>query len=305
MIWVERRRARIDQLCAGHGIGVEAWQALRRNPAAIAGAAVVAVVALVALLAPVLAPHGSGELIPQLQAQLRPDRIPGPQPGFLLGSDQLGRDLLSRMLLGARQTLAVGTGAMLVSLVLGGALGAVAGACGGRSSTLLMRGTDTVLAIPGLLMAVALALLAARPTAASTIIAVGVVGVPVFARLMCGAVVAQRGSDHVIAATVRGVAPVTVFVRHLLPGVLGPVLVQAPLTLATAVLDVAALAFLGIGDTAPGRAEWGLMLAQAQPYLDVRPMLAAGPAIALVVVVLGCTLLGESLRSGLRPRGRG
>lgn len=304
MIWVERRTARIDRMCTGHSLSVEALRGLVRNPAAITGVVILTAFLLLALLAPLLAPHGAAEVIPQLQREMRPDLIPGPRAGFLLGSDQLGRDFLSRMLLAARQTLVVGAAATGLALVLGTAIGAAAGAFGGWADTLLMRGTDALLAIPGLLLAIAVALLAARPSAVTVIVAVGLVGVPVFARLMRGALVAQRASDHVLAATTRGIPPRAVVVRHVLPGALGPVFVQVPMTAAAVLLDVAALSFLGLGDVDPGRAEWASMLAQAQPFLDVRPALAVGPAVAIVLVALGCTLLGESLRSALDTRGR-
>lgn len=304
MIWVERRTARIDRLSTGHSLSVDALRGLVHNPAAIIGAGILGAFTLLALLAPLLAPHGAAEVIPQLQRELRVDVIPGPRAGFLLGSDQLGRDFLSRMLMAARQTLVIGAAATALALVLGTAVGAAAGACGGWADALLMRSTDALLAIPGLLLAVAIALLAARPSAATVIVAVGLVGVPVFARLMRGALVAQRTSDHVLAATTRGIPVGALVVRHVLPGALGPVFVQVPLTAAAVLLDVAALSFLGLGDTDPGRAEWGSMLAQAQSYLDVRPALAVGPAVAIILVALGCTLLGESLRAALDTRGR-
>jgi len=148
------------------------------------------------------------------------------------------------------------------------------------------------------------AALAASPSQTTVIIAVAIVGVPIFARLLRGSMLSQRNSDHVIAATALGVKRPAVVLRHMLPNAIGPVIVQATLTLATAILDAAALSFLGLGDADPGRAEWGLMLAQAQTYLDVRPALAFYPAVSIIAVALGFTLLGESLREALDPKGR-
>ena len=259
---------------------------------------------MVAALAPLIAPHGAAETFPQLQEELRPGSIPGPQPGFPLGSDQLGRDFYSRMILASQQTLLVGVLATLIGLVVGVVIGTVAGAFGGRVDTVLMRITDVLLAIPSLLLAISVAALAASPSQTTVIIAVAIVGVPIFARLLRGSMLSQRESDHVVAATALGVKRTAVVLRHMLPNAIGPVIVQATLTLATSILDAAALSFLGLGDADPGRAEWGLMLAQAQTYLDVRPALAFYPAIAIIAVALGFTLLGESLREALDPKGR-
>ena len=302
--WLERRRARIDDIAGGRSLGAEALRRLRREPAAIVGAVIIAVFVLVSALAPVLAPHSATEAFPQLQQNLRPGSIPGPQEGFPLGSDQLGRDFFSRMILASQQTLLVGVLATLIGLAVGVLIGTVAGAFGGWVDTLLMRITDVLLAIPSLLLAISVAALAASPSQTTVIIAVAIVGVPIFARLLRGSMLAQRESDHVVAATALGVKRPAVVLRHMLPNAIGPVIVQATLTLATAILDAAALSFLGLGDADPGRAEWGLMLAQAQTYLDVRPALAFYPALAIIAVALGFTLLGESLREAIDPKGR-
>jgi len=180
----------------------------------------------------------------------------------------------------------------------------VVGYVGGVLDVVVTRIIDVLLAIPSLLLAISVAALFASPSQTSVIIAVSIVGVPIFARLLRGSMLAQRESDHVIAATALGVKRPAVVIKHMLPNAIGPVLVQATLTLATAILDAAALSFLGLGDADPGRAEWGLMLAQAQPLLEVRPALALWPAGAIIVIALGFTLLGESLREALDPKGR-
>jgi peptide/nickel transport system permease protein len=289
--WLERRRTRIDDLAGGRSLTAEAFRRLRREPAAIVGAIIIGVFVVVAAFAPLLAPHSATEAFPQLQENLRPGSIPGAMEGFPLGSDQLGRDFFSRMILASQQTLLVGVLATLIGLAVGVVIGTIAGAFGGWVDTLLMRVTDVLLAIPSLLLAISVAALA-------------IVSVPIFARLLRGSMLAQRHSDHVVAATALGVKRPAVVLRHMLPNAIGPVIVQATLTLATSILDAAALSFLGLGDADPGRAEWGLMLAQAQTYLDVRPALAFYPAVAIILVALGFTLLGESLREALDPKGR-
>jgi peptide/nickel transport system permease protein len=302
--WTQRRKERIDDLAAGRSLTSEAFRRLRRDPVAITGAVIVGLFVIVAILSPWLAPHGPAEAFPELQSDLRPGHIPSSAPGFPLGSDQLGRDFLSRMILGAQQTLLVGVFATLIGLAVGIVIGTLAGAFGGWVDTVLMRITDVLLAIPSLLLAISVAALAASPSQTTVIIAVAIVGVPIFARLLRGSMLSQRNSDHVIAATALGVKRQAVVLRHMLPNAIGPVIVQATLTLATAILDAAALSFLGLGDADPARAEWGLMLAQAQTYLDVRPALAFYPAFAIIAVALGFTLLGESLREALDPKGR-
>src|SRR5919106_1793953 len=239
--WLERRRARIDDVAGGRSLGAEAFRRLRREPAAIVGAVIIAVFVVVSALASLFAPHSATEAFPQLQENLRPGSIPGPQDGFPLGSDQLGRDFFSRMILASQQTLLVGVLATLIGLAIGVVIGTFAGAFGGWVDTVLMRITDVLLAIPSLLLAISVAALAASPSQTTVIIAVAIVGVPIFARLLRGSMLAQRESDHVIAATSLGVKRPAVVLRHMLPNAIGPVIVQATLTLATAILDGAAM----------------------------------------------------------------
>ncbi|MFD4193194.1 ABC transporter permease [Amycolatopsis thermoflava] len=303
---LRRKAERIDDLVesGGTSLAADAVRRMLRNPVAITGAVITVLFVLLAILAPFLAPKNPYIPYDELRVNLRPDFIPGPMDGFVLGSDHRGYDFFSRLLVGAQQTLIVGVVATLIGLVVGMVVGGLAGALGGWVDTLLMRFTDILLAIPSLLLAISVAALFSQGTQWTVIIAVAVVSVPVFARLLRGAMLSQRSSDHVLAATALGVRRSTIVFRHMLPNSLGPVVVQATLTLATSIIDVAALSFLGLGDNDPSRAEWGLMLAQAQTLLDVKPSLAFYPAIAIVVVALGFTLLGESLREALDPKNR-
>jgi peptide/nickel transport system permease protein len=302
------RRRRVDELAetaeGGTSLTADALRRMARNPVAITGAVIVAVFVLLAVLAPWIAPKDPYTAFGVLKAQLRADTIPGPQPGFPLGSDEFGRDFLSRLIIGAQQSLVVGVMATLIGLGIGMAIGGLAGALGGWTDTLLMRLTDVMLSVPSLLLAISIAALARQSSQWTVIIAVAMVSVPIFARLLRGSMLAQRSSDHVLAATALGVRRSTIVLRHMLPNSVGPVIVQATLTLATSIIDAAALSFLGLGDPDPARAEWGLMLGNAQRYLDVRPELAFYPAIAIIVVALGFTLLGESMREALDPKNR-
>ena len=305
---LKRRADRVDDLAAtadrGRRLGADAIRRLAKDPVAVTGAVLVGLFLLLAILAPLLAPKDPIFRDPVLRENLRPASIPGPMPGYLLGSDEAGRDFFSRLLVASQQTLLVGVGATLIGLAIGMVIGGLAGAFGGWMDNLLMRLTDIMLSIPSLLLAVSIAALASRGSQWTVIIAVSMVCVPIFARLLRGAMLAQRSSDHVLAATALGVKRGTIVFRHMLPNSMGPVFVQATLTLATAIIDAAALSFLGLGDPDPDRAEWGLMLANAQRFLDVKPELAFYPAIAIIVVALGFTLLGESMREALDPKNR-
>ncbi|WP_433792536.1 ABC transporter permease [Actinoplanes sp. CA-252034] len=291
-----------------HGVSLwtEAFRRVRRNPSALVGVGILVIFVLVAIVGPWLAPYSPSELMGI--KEIRPGVIPGPSAEHLLGYDHNGRDQFSRLLVGARQTLLVGIVSTLIGLTVGALVGGIAGAAaglGGRVGravdSVLMRIVDMLLALPSLLLAVSIAaLLGASLT--TVMIAVGVVSVPVFARLLRGAMVVQANSDYVLAATSLGVKRTRIAIGHILPNSLAPVIVQATLTLATAIIEAAALSFLGLGNPDSATPEWGLMLAEAQPYLDTRPGLAIYPALGIIITALGFTLLGEALREALDPK---
>lgn len=230
--------------------------------------------------------------------------IPGAEPGFPLGADSSGRDFFSRLLVGSRQTLVVGVAATLGGLGGGLALGTLAGAFGGVVDAVIMRVVDVMLSIPSLLLAFSIAAIAARPSQWTVIIAIAVVQVPIFARLLRGSMLAQRHSDHVLAARALGVKPAAVVFRHMLPNSLGPVIVQGTLVLAVSIIDAAALSFLGLGNADDAVPEWGQMLGRAQVFFNSFPHVAVYPALCIIVVALGFTLMGESLREALDPKSR-
>ncbi|CAN7161390.1 ABC transporter permease [Knoellia sp. LjRoot47] len=290
----------------GVSLIASAWARLRRNPVFLIGAAITLLFVLLALFAPLLAPHDPTKRMPELLANLSrsTNPVPGPQDGFPLGSDDFGRDLLSRLIGGARQTLIVGVFATLFGLTGGIALGTLAGAFGGWVDSLVMRVVDVMLSIPSLLLAVSIAALAPKPSQWTVIIAIAVVQVPIFARLLRGSMLAQRSSDHVLAARALGVKQSAIVFRHMLPNSLGPVIVQSTLVLATSIIDAAALSFLGLGNPDDRQPEWGQMLGAAQQYIQDYPHLAFYPAACIIVVALGFTLMGESLREALDPKSR-
>ncbi|MEV6622551.1 ABC transporter permease [Amycolatopsis sp. NPDC051106] len=302
---LNKKKEPIDKLAAasGRSLGADALRRMLRSPVAITGGVITGVFLIVAIFAPLLEPKDPD--VQYLGDQIRPNFIPGAQSGFPLGVDDFGRDFLSRLIAGAQQTLIVGVLATIVGVIIGVIIGGLAGAFGGWVDTVLMRLVDVMLAFPSLLLAISIAALFAKPSQWTVILAVSMIGVPIFARLLRGSMLSQRDADHVLAATSLGVKRGAIVFRHMLPNSLGPVIVQATLTLATSILEAAALSFLGLGDPDPSRAEWGLMLGKAShQFLDVRPELAYYPAIAIIIVALGFTLLGESLREALDPKNR-
>lgn len=309
--YADRRKQRLDALAAasvdeegGVSLILSAWRRLRRNPVFLVGLAITVSFVVLAIVAPWLAPYdpAARPLLDDIRPQSNP--VPGPEPGHPLGGDDKGRDLLSRLLVGSQQTLMVGVLATLFGLLGGITLGTVAGAFAGWTDSLVMRIVDVMLSIPSLLLAFTVAALASSPSQWTLIVAIATVQVPIFARLLRGSMLGQRASDHVLAARSLGVKPHAVVFRHMLPNALGPVIVQATLVLAVAIIDAAALSFLGLGNPDDRRPEWGQMLGAAQPYLGQQPHLAFYPAACIIVVALGFTLMGESLREALDPKTR-
>jgi|SRR5215208_317705 len=285
------------------GLWREAWQRLRRNPGAIVGSFFVLVFVVVGIFAPLIAPEGRNVLHLELLVN---GCCPGPSSAHWLGVDELGRDTFSRVVYGARLSLIVGVVAVAVGLSVGLVLGSIAGYIGGFVDSVIMRLMDVLLAIPGLLLAIGIvALDLPFDRLFQIMIAVGVTNIPIFARLLRGSILAQRENDFVLAARSVGVRRPTILFSHILPNAISPVIVQGTLALATAIIDVAALGFLGLGPQDPSTAEWGNMLAAAQDYLAAQPLLAIFPGIAIVISVLGFNLIGDALREALDPKLRG
>jgi peptide/nickel transport system permease protein len=288
---------------AGTSIWHDAFHRLRRNPQAIAGAAIVLLFVLVAILAPLLAPY-PGTALPG-RGEIRPTSIPGigDLAAFPLGLDRFGGDVLSKLIWGAQASLLIGIVSVAIGLAGGMLLGLLAATFGGWVDNVVMRVVDILLSIPNLLLAVSIAAVLGQ-TPAAVMIAIGASQVPIFARLLRSSMLQQRSADYVLAAQTLGLSRRTITMSHVLPNSLGPVIVQATLALATAVIDAAALSFLGLGGGRPETAEWGRMLTYAQNELAIAPQLAFLPGICIAITALGFTLFGESLREALDPRSR-
>ncbi len=298
---VAELEARELQLEGTGGLGQEAWRRLRRNPAAIVGFVFVGVFVVIGVFAPWLAPHSP---LDQDLGLVANGCCPGPSAGHWFGVDELGRDEFSRVLYGARSSLVIGVVAVAVALSAGLVLGSIAGYLGGWVDTIVMRAMDVMLAIPSLLFAIGIVAMLG-PGLWQVMIAIGVTNIPIFARLLRGSILAQRENDFVLAARSVGVPRRSILVSHILPNAISPVIVQGTLALATAIIDVAGLSFLGLGQQDPSRPEWGQMLTGANNYLQNAPFLAIIPGVAIVVSALGFNLIGDALREALDPKLRG
>jgi peptide/nickel transport system permease protein len=283
------------------GLWSDAWSRLRRNPGALVGFFLVGAFAVIAIFAPLIAPYD-----PRAQDILAVGTgcCPGPSGDHWLGLDQLGRDELSRLIYGARYSLVIGLVAVAAGLSAGLALGSIAGYLGRFADSVIMRLMDIMLAIPGLLLAIGLVAMLG-PGLWQIMVAVGVTNVPIFARLLRGSVLAQREQDFVLAARAIGVKRRQILFAHILPNSISPLIVQGTLAMATAIIDVAGLGFLGLGPQDPGTPEWGTMLTRVETYLQSAPFLAFGPGVAIVLLVLGFNLIGDGLREALDPKLRG
>jgi len=290
---------------AGTGIGrvaegrpvrrPSAWASLRRQKLALTGALLVAFFGLIALVGPSLAPHGPTE-------QFSQDRLQAPSRAYPLGTDEFGRDILSRLLYGARISFQVGAIAVGIAGAVGIGLGLVAGYRGGWVDTGLTLLMDVVFAFPAILLAIAIISLLGN-SLANAMIAIAVVYTPTFMRVVRGAVLSVRHAAYVEAAVASGAPTGRILARHVFPNITAPLIVHASLNFAFAVLAEASLAFLGLGNKPPAPS-WGSMVSTSYGFLQLAPWAAIVPGIAIALTVLGFNLLGDGLRDALDPRMR-
>lgn len=266
---------------------------LARTPSAMVGAGIVAAFALVALLAPWIAPYD-----PNASDWMAIRQAPGAAHPF--GTDDLGRDVLSRVVFGARASLGAGFVSILVALLLGVPLGLAAGYFRPVTDVVISRITDALLAVPFLVLAIAFAAFLG-PSLENAMIAIGLSAMPIFVRLTRGQTLVVASEEYVAAARSLGVGDLAIILRHVLPNVMAPLVVQATLTLAAAVLAEASLAFLGLGQLPPAPS-WGSMLDIARQFLGEAPWMAIWPGLAIITLVIGVNLLGDGLNDALSPR---
>jgi len=262
----------------------------------IIGAVIILLLILTAIFAPLLTPYEPNKV--KLE-----DSLQQPSSQHLLGTDLYGRDVLTRILYGSRIAIIVGVVAVTASGAFGMFLGLLAGYFGGWVETIIMRITDALMALPPLVLMLAIAVMLGGGVT-TVLLALGVALMPTYSRLMCGQVLSAKENDYVMAAKVIGASNIRVMFRHLVPNVFPPLLVLITLDLGFAILTEASLSFLGIGINPP-TATWGAMVSDGQRYLLTHPVLSFTPGLAIVLVVLGFNLAGDGLRDALDPRLRG
>lgn len=269
------------------------WRRLRRSKGSLVGLAILAVLLIAALGAPLLAPFEP--------IKITDDALFSPGFPYLLGTDQYGRDILSRLLHGARISLIIGLISVGIAASCGVVIGLVAGYYGRWVDGLLMWIINVMLAVPGILLALAIVTIRGEPSLGNLMVAVGISGIPTYARLVRGSVLAAKENLYVDAARVIGAPTRVILYRHLLPNVIAPVIVATTLGTGTAILAAASLSFLGLGSQPPSP-EWGRMLSEGRGYLRDQWWISTGPGLAIMLTVLAMNLLGDGLRDALDPR---
>lgn len=273
--------------------GSRAWRKLKANRSSLAGFIIILFFVLLAVAAPILP-------IPDPLATSWSAIRKAPSAAHWMGTDDLGRDILSRMIWGAQASLMAGIFSVAIAVVIGVPFGVLSGYFGGWVDLVISRITEALLAMPFLIMAIALAAFLG-PSLTNAMIAIGLSAMPIFVRLTRGQVLAVKQEDYVEGARSVGLGHIEIMTRYILPNVTAPIIVQATLTVATAIIAEASLSFLGLGQQPPA-ASWGSMLNVAKNFLSQAPWMALWPGIAIFLVVIGFNLLGDGLRDALDPR---
>ncbi len=282
---------RVERVSAG--LWRDAWRRLLRDRAALTGLAVVFLLIAVAVVAPAIIPYPPNDQSFRIKLQ-------APSNEHLLGTDEFGRDALSRVLIGTRVALGVGIFPVAIALVLGVSLGLVAGYFGGRIDQVAMRLIDVMLAFPWLLLAIGI-MAVLGPGIRNVVIAVAIVYIPAFARIVRGSVLSIKEKEYVEAARAMGQPDLQIIIRHVLANAWAPIIVLSTLSIGQAIIYAAGLSFIGLG-TQPPDADWGVMLTSGREYLRDAPWLGFFPGLAILITVLAFNLFGDGLRDALDPR---
>jgi peptide/nickel transport system permease protein len=271
----------------------EGWRRFKKNKIALAGAAIVLFFIMLALFAPLIAPYGINE-------QNLSMRLQAPSKDHWFGTDDFGRDILSRVIYGARISLWVGFFSVLGSVVVGSLLGIVAGYYGRWIDGIISRMFDIMLAFPSILLAIGIVAVLG-PSLQNALIAIAVINIPNFGRLIRSRVLSIKQEEYIMAARAIGMSDARILFHHILPNSMAPIIVQGTLAIATAIIEAAALGFLGLG-AQPPNPEWGTMLASSKDFLTQAPWTMVFPGLAIMLTVLGFNLMGDGLRDALDPR---
>ena len=271
----------------------EIWRQLKKNKFAMVGLVVVILLILIAILAPWIAPYGYDE------SDFTASFVE-PSKEHLLGCDKMGRDTFSRIIWGARNSLAMGLGASAIAAVIGLILGSICGFYGGLADTIFMRFLDVFQSIPNLLFSIVLAA-SLGGSLGNAMLAVGLTSAPLIARLIRGSILQIRSSEYIEAARSINAKDLRIILKHIIPNAISPVIVNITMKIGSAILYCATLSFIGLGVQAP-MAEWGAMISEARNYIRTNPNLILYPGYAMIVTVLAFNLLGDGLRDALDPR---
>ena len=271
----------------------EIWRRFIKNKLALGGLIIVVFLFSVALFADIIAPYGMDE------QNLANAKQP-PSAEHIMGTDNFGRDIFSRIVYGSRVSLLVGFISVGIGVAVGGSLGAIAGFFGGKADNLIMRTLDMMMAIPSMILAIAICS-ALGPGLANTMIAVGFSTIPNYARIVRSSVMTVKQQEYVEAATAVGSSNLRIIMRHIIPNSMAPLIVQASLGVAQAVLTAASMSFIGLG-VQPPEAEWGNMLSAGRTFIRNQPHMVIFPGIAIMLTIFSLNLLGDGLRDALDPR---
>ncbi len=292
----------IDTVIAGHappGPLLSFWRSFRENRGAVIGLVVLSFIIVIAIFANVLAPHDPIEQYRGF-SKVPPFWAEGGSSLYPLGTDAIGRDMLSRLMHGSRISLFIGLSVMIVSMILGIVLGLAAAWFGGIVDVIILRIMDLIMSIPSLVLAI-LIVAVIGPNLTNTIVAVTAVGMPRYVRLVRASALTELSKDYVTAAKVSGVGPLRLMLVTVLPNCMAPLIVQSALGMSDAILEAAGLGFLGLG-AQPPMPEWGAMLADSRDLIVSHPWVMAFPGIAILITVLSINLMGDGLRDALDPR---
>ncbi len=288
-----RKRASIGTSSSHSGYWANAWGRLKKNKSAIVSLILLILMILVAIFAKYVSPY-------PYDLQNPAEAYQSPSAQHWLGTDNFGRDILSRIIYGGRISLFVGFFSIFFAIIVGGILGAVAGYYAGKIDNILMRTMDILMAIPGLLLAITLAA-AFEPGLRNVIIAIGVAEVPFYARILRSSVLSLKEQEFIEAARCIGASDKRIILKHIIPNCLAPIIVQSTLGMAGAILSVASLSFLGLG-IQPPTPEWGSMLSNARQHILNYPHMVVFPGLAIMLTIFVLNILGDGLRDALDPR---
>lgn len=277
----------------------EFWEYFSKNKGAVIGLGFIILFILIAIFAPVIAPHDPSKVFTD-SLRLPPFFVENGTSKFLLGTDDVGRDIFSRLIYGARISMAIGIAVVLISSTIGTVLGLLAGYLGGKVEWFIMRCIDILMAFPSILLAIVVVSVMG-PGISNAIIAVSIVSIPNFARIVRASVLAEKKKQYVLASKTFGASSFRIMFSEILPNCLAPLIVQATLGFSDGILNAAALGFLGLG-AQPPLPEWGTMLADARAFIQSNPWMVTLPGLCILFVVLGFNLFGDGLRDALDPR---